>query len=530
VKEATPKMSFSDGMRFSVSLPLARYWVGIGRDAVVVKPAKRRAAGAPLPAGLRTEDGPVKVSLHLAHAEAALVDWVGIGSLRFNPKQNLYVGTMNDGRKEETYVYEPRNARLFTSSAARPSFQAGILFACQSLLARMADFGEAHLEALKATKPQKPALNRDAIYQALLSAQDELLFAALADLDADSLSIFTEASGAELPNTTGADWIDLKPLVNDIATLGKHLAGEDTIYKAITPSIASPDKAVVDADGFIGPQLEKTKRYMLEGKHVFHHGPTGTGKTFVWRKAMGELGMLPENCESIDDYPYRIHGSGGLEDWQFIGAYALLPDGTRQWANGPLTQAMLDGKRLVVEELNRMPVAMQNILIGAMDYGVISLTQYDSRVIKMTAGFAIDAMANIGAEFVGTEDIDPAIMRRFQRKIAYDYLPEDDEVELLRSRTPKLNITNARVLVRIANTIRQQVEEGPTSVDVENAVSPAALLESAALVAQGYTIKEAIEDTWLAEVAKTKPQRESVREAIDSHLSDTGKASKKKRP
>ena len=526
MKEATPKMSFSDGMRFAVSLPLARYWVGITRDAVVVKPAARRASGAALPDGLKAEGGPVKVSMHLAHAEAALLDWVGISALRFHPKQNTYVGILHDGRKDETYVYEPRNGRIFTSSVARPSFQTGVLFAAQALLGRLPDFSAAHLAALEANLPKKATLTRDAIYQTLLSAQDELMFAALADLDADSISIFTEASGPELPNIDGSDWIDLKPLVSDSKVLAKHLAGEDTPYKTVAPTVTHPDKAIVDSEGFIGKQLEKTKRYMLEGKHILHHGPTGTGKTFVWRKAMEELDLLPDGCESIDDYPYRIHGSGGLEDWQFIGTYALLPDGTRQWVNGPLTQAMLDGKRLAVEELNRMPLPMQNILIGAMDYGIITLTQYNSRVIKMKEGFAVDAMANIGAEFIGTEGIDPAVMRRFERKVAYEYLNEDDEVQLLRSRTPKLGLTNARVLVRIANTIRQQIEEGPTSVDVENAVSPAALLQSAALVAQGYTIREAIEDTWLAEVAATKPQRESVREAIDGHMTEGGKPRK----
>lgn len=525
--EDAPPMPYLERLERLISQQLTGQWSGIARDAVIATPAARRTIGA-LPAGLPSTPGPVSCNMWLLRSVVAAVDWSGINQLVYNPHSGFFAGRFKEGRAESVCVYDVSSGKVFTNSATSATWSAGVLFLAQLMLTQEPDIMAAYAALLDAQQPGTGSMTRDARAQLALTAQDELAYGIAADIAAETLGFYIGATESELRNLDSAECLDLKPLLTEPATLKSFIAGEQTIYTPVAAHKKPAQRAAVGPDSFIGGQLDKAKRYMAEGKHILHHGPTGTGKTYVWRKAMAELGMLPDGCESIDNYPYRIHGSGGLEDWQFIGTYAMLPDGSRSWTNGPLTQAMIDGRRLAVEELNRMPVAMQNILIGAMDYGVITLTQYDSKVIKACAGFAVDAMANIGAEFIGTEGIDPAIMRRFERKVAYDYLPEDDEVALLRSRNPELGATDARVLVRIANTIREQVEQGPTEVDCENAVSPAALLESAALVAQGYSIREAIEDTWLAEVATTKAQRASVMDKVDIHVAEGPKPRKKR--
>jgi len=72
-------------------------------------------------------------------------------------------------------------------------------------------------------------------------------------------------------------------------------------------------------------------------------------------------------------------------------------------------------------------------------------------------------------------------------------------------------------LVRIANSIRDAYRSG-AGIDVDLYVSPASLLQTAELVADGATISEAIELTWLVEVARTAERRAAVRETIAAHL------------
>jgi MoxR-like ATPase len=182
---------------------------------------------------------------------------------------------------------------------------------------------------------------------------------------------------------------------------------------------------------------------------------------------------------------------------------------------------MKAGKRLKVEEMNRLPGSMLNVLLGAMDYGRIALTRHEGEVILAAPGFAVDAMANVGQEYTATEVIDPAILRRFHIKIEYSFLPPEQEVALLRSRHSTLEREDAETLVRIANTIREAYEYGGGSdLDVDLYVSPAALLNTAELVAGGTSISEAIDLTWAAEVAHTKAKREKVRAVIDQNIRD----------
>ena len=80
------------------------------------------------------------------------------------------------------------------------------------------------------------------------------------------------------------------------------------------------------------------------------------------------------------------------------------------------------------------------------------------------------------------------------------------------------------MLVRIATSIRDAYSQGSGSVDVDMYVSPAALLNTAGLVEEGTSIKEAIEVTFLADVAWDKAHRESVRGMIEMHLRDKARS------
>jgi MoxR-like ATPase len=406
------------------------------------------------------------------------------------------------------------NSVTSTGSTPYPA-SAAILFAARLLLEPGADdFAEAALtfaRGLADKKAKQPALD-----EMLRTAADELVVALTIDLSVDDVAWRSGAKKDEEPALRDAAALPLAPLFADPAGLAAHREGKGdftTVGVRLSGAVADDGTTVeIDTTNFFGPQLDLTVRYMGAGRHILHHGPTGTGKSFVWELAMKRL----DPAFDANLYGYFVHGSAGLEDIDLIGNYVLRADGAREWVDGALVRAMKEGKRLKVEELNRMSASHLNVLLGAMDYGRITLSRYDGQIVVAKEGFAVDAMANIGSEYTGTEEIDPAVMRRFAIKIEYDFLKPADEVALLRSRTGIGN-RDAEVLVRIANSIRDGYRTG-SGIDVDLYVSPAALLNSAALVAEGASIAEAIEHTWIAEVAKTSERRAAVRETITAHL------------
>ena len=254
--------------------------------------------------------------------------------------------------------------------------------------------------------------------------------------------------------------------------------------------------------------------------HILHYGPTGTCKTKVWARAMREL----DPAFDFATYPYKIAGSGGVEDRDFRGA--ILPvegkGATHAWVYGPLVRAMRDGKRLLVDEFNRLPTAMANVLLNAMQERAITIPEKGNEIVIAAEGFAVDATANVGQEYTGTDAIDPALKSRFGVKIRYDFLEPDYEIALLRSRFATLGAEDAETLVRIAGSIREAYEYGGgADLDVEFPVSTRTLLHTANLVANlGLPLAEAIGDTLLPEVASTREKQERVMMVVDQHLRD----------
>lgn len=489
------------------SMPAGR-WQNLQQDFALSRPATRRQAG----------DSPA-FSVQIAKAVLALAE--GSAQVRFVAGADpALVCTVKASGRQDTASYRMRDdAIVATGMIAQPWF-AAIDIAARLLISRVPEFSAAYGELLTALAANEPQEKLDTL---VAHVSDELAVALETDCDLESLSWFCQADidAGEMDEARDPSALPLDSLFADKAKFDAYLggeAGEFGLVETKTPGAAeaNPTATGVDPNGFVGPQLGTALRFMQTHRHILHHGPTGTGKSFVWELAMKQ--MDPDF--DIDTYRYFVHGSAGLEDIDFVGGFKKRGDKV-DWIDGPLVLAMQDGKRFKVEEMNRLPGVMLNVLLGAMDYGRIALTAYDGRVIVAKEGFAVDAMANIGREYTATDEIDPAIMRRFHIKIEYDFLTPAQEVALLRSRQPSLDKEDAETLVRIGNAVREAYEYGGGSdLDVDLYVSPAALLISAGLVAEGLSLSEAIELSWLVDVARTKDKREKVRAMIDQNIRD----------
>lgn len=142
------------------------------------------------------------------------------------------------------------------------------------------------------------------------------------------------------------------------------------------------------------------------GRHVLLEGPVGVGKTALASAVCGTLGRGL----------VRVDGDGRYTEARLVGAFdppAVLASGYRaeHFVTGPLVRAMRDGAVLFVNELNRMPEGVQNVLLPAMDEGRIQVPNLGE--VRAAKGFAVVATQN-PAEFVATGALSEALLDRFE--------------------------------------------------------------------------------------------------------------------
>ena len=95
---------------------------------------------------------------------------------------------------------------------------------------------------------------------------------------------------------------------------------------------------------------------------------------------------------------------------------------------GPLTQAMLESGLLFVNELNRMPESVQNVLLPSLDERTLTIPKYGEIVAR--DGFTVIATQN-PREFVATSHLSEALRDRFEL-VTLEYQQVVEEVEIVR--------------------------------------------------------------------------------------------------
>lgn len=160
------------------------------------------------------------------------------------------------------------------------------------------------------------------------------------------------------------------------------------------------------------------------GKHVLLEGPVGVGKTHLVNAVSAFVGRSVVRVDGDTRYTEQK-----LSGW--FDPPTVLKKGYKKDAyfDGPLTQAMRAGAILFVNELNRMPEGVQNILLPALDEYRIEIPRVG--LLKAAPGFSVVATMN-PREFVATTHISEALLDRFEL-ILLDYQPREEEAEILRT-------------------------------------------------------------------------------------------------
>ena len=158
-------------------------------------------------------------------------------------------------------------------------------------------------------------------------------------------------------------------------------------------------------------------------RHVLLEGPVGVGKTVLAKAVAASLGKTIVRVDG--DGRYTEQKLTGWFDPPVVMKSGYTPD---SFLAGPLVDAMRAGGVLFVNELNRMPEGVQNVLLPALDEGAVVVPKLG--VVKAAAGFWVIATQN-PREFVATSHLSEALLDRFEL-VKLEHPGAGDELEITR--------------------------------------------------------------------------------------------------
>ena len=200
-------------------------------------------------------------------------------------------------------------------------------------------------------------------------------------------------------------------------------------------------------------ELEKALSVVKAGRHLLIEGPVGVGKTVI---ALAISNHLEKSTYRVDgDERYTEQKLTGWFDPPIVLKMGYVKEA---FIPGHLTMAMQNGGVLFINELNRMPESVQNVLLPSMDEFKIEIPKIGR--ISAQDGFAIIATQN-PREFIATTSLSEALRDRFEL-VLLDYQPEEEEIEIVQLRTgvDDLNLVKSVVLTTRASRNHSDIRRG----------------------------------------------------------------------
>jgi MoxR-like ATPase len=225
-------------------------------------------------------------------------------------------------------------------------------------------------------------------------------------------------------------------------------------------------------------------------RNLLIEGPVGVGKTVLALAIAHHLGRSF----------FRVDGDERYSEQKLTGWFdppIVLAKGYDQSAfiPGPLTQAMLDSGLLFINELNRMPESVQNVLLPSLDERMIIVPKYGE--ITARGGFTVIATQN-PREFVATCHLSEALRDRFEL-VVLGYQPFDEEIDI----------------------VRLNVKEGTKSTDklIEEAVRITRATRESPQIRRGASVRAAISIVELAaQIGGSNALRDAARIALPTRI------------
>lgn len=248
-------------------------------------------------------------------------------------------------------------------------------------------------------------------------------------------------------------------------------------------------------------------------------GPTGSGKT--------ELAKIVATTLNL---PLTIVQMGSITDptEMMVGKMDLNEKGGTSFDWAPFALAIQKPGIVLLDEVNRIPRNGENILFGCLDdtreLNASNAKEKDCRSIKVHPECHFIGTANIGDEYSGTNEIDPAMKTRFEFT-SLDYMTEEQESLILNVRT-SIPMDEARQIAKAASMIRKTVE-----LNHYEPLSTRQSITCAKMYMMGYgDILECIEASMIArysnEGEKTggRSEQTTLRSSVEAVFNNTKRA------
>jgi len=192
-------------------------------------------------------------------------------------------------------------------------------------------------------------------------------------------------------------------------------------------------------------ELELALAVISCGRHLLLEGPVGVGKTTV------ALAV----CQHLARSTIRIDGDERYTENKLTGWFdppLVMKSGYSEesFFAGPVVRAMREGSILFINELNRMPESVQNVLLPALDEGLLLLPRIGQ--VRAAPGFQVVATQN-PVEYIATGHLSEALKDRFEH-IPLLHQDEEEEREIVRRQTGCDDAGLVEDAVRIARLTR----------------------------------------------------------------------------
>jgi len=223
-------------------------------------------------------------------------------------------------------------------------------------------------------------------------------------------------------------------------------------------------------------ELKALKKAISLNRNVLIEGPVGVGKTFLVREVLEELDRDFERVDGDTRYT-----EGKLTGW--FDPPLVLKKGyvASCFIEGPLVSSMKKGKILFINELNRMPEAVQNILLPAMDERHITIPKLGR--VDAKPGFLVVATQN-PREFTATHAVSEALLDRFEM-LPLHYQSREEELQIAANQTK--GKVPSELLERVVDIVRA-TRNHPS---IKRGASIRAALAIITLVSGGMDLEEA---------------------------------------
>jgi MoxR-like ATPase len=210
----------------------------------------------------------------------------------------------------------------------------------------------------------------------------------------------------------------------------------------------TPIRKIQDEHGIVGRERELATALAVlgAGRHLLLEGPVGVGKTTVALAVCAHLGRPTVRVDGDDRY-----SESKLTGW--FDPPLVLERGYNadSFFAGPLVQAMREGAVLFINELNRMPESVQNVLLPALDERLVQVPHIG--VVRAADGFQVVATQN-PVEYVATGHLSEALRDRFEH-LALEYQDAAEETAIVRRETGCEDDALVTLAVRLTRATRR---------------------------------------------------------------------------